>query len=163
MRKRALLVLGFLALQVAFLFGAIPALAQVSGPVVGAPLQIPAVPGMPWINIPTSLSGYWDLVIGAVAPFIVTFLAKVIPKLPRNLLPLLAPAVGVVLAHILGHLTSLHLSWFDAAKAGALAVFVREVINQNVSKYLNVTWGPPVPVQGPPPQVPGVVVAAKPA
>ena len=158
MRKRLFTVLGLIAIQLLFVLFAIPALAQTS-PSAG----IPAVPGMPYVNMPTSLSGYWDLVIAAIAPFIVTGIAKVVPKLPRNLLPLVTPIVGVVVAHILSLLTNMHLSWFDAAKAGALAVFVREVVNQNVSKYLNVTWGPPTPVQGPPPQAPGAVTAVKPA
>lgn len=145
MRKRLFIAAAIVLVQVWFLFVALPALAQ-SVPAVGAKVPVPAVgipsdPSLPTITLPTSLSGYWDLVIAALAPIIVTFVSKYVPKLPKNLLPVVAPVAGVVSAHVLSLLTNMHLSWFDAAKAGALAVFVREVINQNVSKYLNVSWG----------------------
>lgn len=79
---------------------------------------------------------YWDVAIASLTPLIVTGIAKVAPKLPKFLLPLVTPLIGIALGLGLNWLTKINLSWVDMAKAGALAVFIREVVNQTVTKQL---------------------------
>lgn len=88
-------------------------------------------------GVPGTKAAYWDLAISAVAPVIVWGVAKL--NVPRNYLALMTPVVGVLLGLLLNWLASANLSWVDMAKAGALAVFIREVVNQNVTQKLQVT------------------------
>jgi hypothetical protein len=78
----------------------------------------------------------WDLAISIVTPVIVTSIAKYIPKLPKWALPVSTPLIGMVLGIVLDKLGAASLSWFDTAKAGALAVFIRESWNQAVTKQM---------------------------
>lgn len=93
---------------------------------------------VPVTSLPASPSAVdmWDLVIGIVSPFIVWGVATLMPRVPRAFLPLMAPIVGVGLSYIISWLGGLNLGWFEAAKAGALAVFFRETVNQWVTKRL---------------------------
>lgn len=93
--------------------------------------------------LPKTVSDYWDLVIGAISPIIIWGLAKVMPKIPMPLLPVLAPVVGIGLGLLVNWLAGQNLGWFEMAKAGALAVFVRETVNQWVTKRYQAI--PPVP------------------
>lgn len=93
-------------------------------------------PGTLPTELPQTLSQYWDLAIAAVAPLIVTGLWKLMPKIPSAVVPLMAPVVGIGLGLLLNWLAKANLGWVDMAKAGALAVFVREVTNQVITKRL---------------------------
>lgn len=117
MKKINLFLLTFLALTVSALF------AQTN--------SVPTVPGAP-----ADLGGYWDLAIAAISPIAVTLVAFVVPRLPKWVLPSMTPVVGIVVGLALNKLAGANLSWYDMGKAGALAVFVREVINQAITKRL---------------------------
>ena len=93
-------------------------------------------PGTLPVELPKTLSQYWDLAIAAVSPLIVTGLWKLMPKIPSAVVPLMAPVVGIGLGLLLNWLAKANLGWVDMAKAGALAVFVREVTNQVITKRL---------------------------
>lgn len=77
----------------------------------------------------------WKAVIAIVTPGIVYLIGK-IPPLPRWVLPSITPLVGLGLGLILKYLGAANLAWVDMAQAGALAVFVREVINQTITKQV---------------------------
>jgi len=94
-------------------------------------------PGTLPVELPQTLSQYWDLAIAAVSPLIVTGLWKLMPKLPKAVVPLLAPVVGIGLGLLLNWLAKAHLGWVDMAKAGALAVFIREVVNKAITQPYN--------------------------
>lgn len=91
----------------------------------------PALPG-----VPADLGGYWDLAIAAISPVIVLGVAKIMPHIPKWVLPSITPLVGIAVGLTLNKLAGANLSWYDMGKAGALAVFVREVINQAITKRL---------------------------
>lgn len=115
-----------------FAFGAIiytfSALAQTNPPVVLDPTT-PA-------PLPNSVSTYWELAIAGISPLIVTGIWKVVPKIPVVVLPLLTPLIGIGLGLLVNKLSSAQLGWVDMAQAGALAVFVREVVNKAATKGL---------------------------
>lgn len=115
MKIFALFILAILAIT--------PAFAQTNTP--------PDLPG-----IPTDVLGYWDLAIAAISPLIVTGVAKLVPRIPKVLLPTMTPLVGIGVGLALNQLAGANLSWFEMGKAGALAVFVREVFNQAITKQL---------------------------
>lgn len=89
----------------------------------------------PATEIPIGPDQLWLAGISLLTPVIVYGLGK-IPNIPRPLLPTLAPFVGVGLGALISWLSTLHLSWFSTASAGAAAVAVREVINQWVTKQM---------------------------
>ena len=98
------------------------------------------------VPLPTTALDYWDLAIGAVSPIVVWGLSKIVPKIPRAFLPALTPAVGILLGAIINWLSQQNMSWFEAAKAGSMAVFFREVTNQWVTKrMLTPDHEPPAP------------------
>jgi MFS superfamily sulfate permease-like transporter len=97
--------------------------------------------------LPQTVSQYWDLIIAAVTPLIVTGVWKLVPKIPKWVLPVSTPVIGILLGLAMNKLASANLGWVDMAKAGALAVFVREVINQAVTQQLQPpTPAPSIPV-----------------
>ena len=97
--------------------------------------------------LPQTVSQYWDLIIAAVTPLIVTGVWKLVPKIPKWVLPVSTPVIGIALGLAMNKLASANLGWVDMAKAGALAVFVREVINQAVTQQLQPpTPAPSIPV-----------------
>jgi MFS superfamily sulfate permease-like transporter len=97
--------------------------------------------------LPQTVSQYWDLIIAAVTPLIVTGVWKLMPKIPKWVLPVSTPVIGILLGLAMNKLASANLGWVDMAKAGALAVFVREVINQAVTQQLQPpTPAPSIPV-----------------
>lgn len=94
-----------------------------------------ATAGNGTIDLPKSKSQYWTLAISAITPMIVYLFGK-IPQLPRPILPVITPFVGVGLGLLLDKMTSLNFTWWDSAQAGALAVFIRESINQAIIKQM---------------------------
>ena len=106
----------------------------------------------PMAPLPQGTDQFWDLAIAAVAPIIVWLVAKIVPRVPRVVLPSITPLVGIGLGLLLNKLAGSHLGWMDMAKAGALAVFVREVTNQAITKQMNpdpVAVIPSVPPKAP--------------
>lgn len=87
-------------------------------------------------ELPKDVGGFWDLAIAAVTPIIVWIVSKVVPKIPKVLLPSITPLVGIGLGLILNNVAGLNLTWVEMGKAGALAVFIREVTNQAITKRL---------------------------
>lgn len=118
------------------------------------PVMAQAMPTDPGV-IPQSAAQFWDLAIAAVAPVIIWGISKAVPNVPKVLLPCLTPLVGMGLGYALNQLAGTHMGWYDAAKAGALAVFVREAVNQAVTKRVTADVPVPTPTQGPKPQAPG--------
>ena len=111
--------------------------------VMSALAQTNTPPANQGTGIPTDLVGYWDLAIAAISPLIVTFVAWVAPRIPKVLLPSMTPLVGIAVGLALNKLAGANLSWYDMGKAGALAVFVREVVNQAITKRLAGPSTPP--------------------
>ena len=85
--------------------------------------------------LPMSKDQFWAWGIAAVTP-VITWLFGKIPQLPRPVLPVLTPFIGMVLGFILKKAEAAHLSWYSAAAAGSMAVFIRESVNQLVTKQL---------------------------
>lgn len=86
-------------------------------------------------NFPSTKTEFWTWGISIITPVIVWGFGK-IPKLPRPVLPILTPIIGVLLGLALRKLGALNVSWVDMAQAGAVAVFIRESVNQLVTKQL---------------------------
>lgn len=103
--------------------------------------QTNTVPTLP-ADLPKTVSQYWDLAISIVTPLIVTGVWKFIPKVPKWVLPTITPLIGIGLGLLVNKLANANLGWVDMAKAGALAVFIREVINQAITKHMA---APPTP------------------
>lgn len=87
-------------------------------------------------DLPKSVGQYWDLGITAVTPVLVTLVWKCVPKLPKWVLPAITPLIGLGLGLAVNWLAAANLGWVDMAKAGALAVFIREIVNQAVTKRM---------------------------
>jgi hypothetical protein len=86
--------------------------------------------------LPITVSGYWDLLIAGVTPIIVWLVSKVVPNIPKVLLPTLTPFLGIGLGLVINKLAGQNLGFVDMAKAGALAVMIREVFNQAITKQM---------------------------
>lgn len=86
-------------------------------------------------ELPDSKVDFWKWGIAAITPFIIYGISR-IPKLPKPVLPTITPIVGILLGLGLKQLDAANLSWVDMGEAGALAVFIREVTNQWVTKQL---------------------------
>lgn len=84
---------------------------------------------------PNTKEEFWVWAISLVTPAIVWLFGK-IPQLPRPILPMLTPAIGIALGLGLRQLANLHLNWVDMAQAGTVAVFIRETVNQLVTKQM---------------------------
>jgi len=105
--------------------------------VADAVAQVTNVSGFPTgTGLPQSVASYWELAIGAVSPGVVWLVRKIIPKIPKALLPAITPVIGIGLGLLLNKFAGSEMSWLDMGKAGALAVFVRETFNQAVTKRL---------------------------
>lgn len=101
----------------------------------------------------TSKDAAWSYVISAISPIVVWLFTKVIPKLPKPVLPAITPLIGITVGLGLNALAGTNLGWIDMAKAGAMAVFIRETINQLVTKQITseaVVSVPPPAVVPPP-------------
>ncbi len=74
--------------------------------------------------------------IAVVTPLIIAGSKKLIPTVPKWLLPCVSPLVGIGLGFGLNAVGAANLAWIDAAQLGALGVFIREVVDQCVTKQL---------------------------
>lgn len=84
---------------------------------------------------PGTRDQFWAYAIAAITPVITWAFGK-IPQLPRPVLPVLTPFIGMLLGFILKKADAANLHWYSAAGAGTIAVFLREVTNQLVTKQL---------------------------
>ena len=84
--------------------------------------------------IPTDPTSLWDVGIAVVIPMIVQGIKWLAPKIPSAILPFTTPVLGLIIGLALNYFNIHHFSWWDAAKAGALAVSIREMWNQAVTK-----------------------------
>lgn len=74
----------------------------------------------------------WSYAIAVVTPLIIAGVKKLVPTVPKVLLPCLAPFVGLAVGFGMNALTQANLGWLDMAQLGALGVFVRELVDQSV-------------------------------
>ena len=116
------------------------------------------VPAGPLEPLPQTKSDFWTLAISGVTPLIMAAIYKWMPKVPKLLIPVATPFVGMGLGLAMNYLAKANLSWVDMAQAGALAVFIREVVNQAAKLALVQTMlgnttppaTPPAPPAAPP-------------
>lgn len=87
--------------------------------------------------LPTDVGSYWEYGIAIITPLLVWIFARFGPSVPVLVLPMLAPVVAIGLGLALNQLSSANIGWVDMAKAGTLAVFIRELTNQLVTKRMN--------------------------
>jgi hypothetical protein len=106
--------------------------------------QTNTIPTLP-ADLPKTVGQYWDLGIAILTPLIVTGVYKLVPKVPKWVLPAITPLIGIGLGLLVNWLTTANLGWVDMAKAGALAVFIREVINQAITKQMTTPVAPTPP------------------
>ncbi len=75
-----------------------------------------------------------DAIITVLVPVLVTGLKKLCAakgfRIPKAVWPITTPFLGLLIGQLLCWLLSVEASVFDLAKAGALAVFVREALDQ---------------------------------
>lgn len=90
--------------------------------------QTNSLPNLP--GIATDTNTLWVLGISFITPLIVTGIKNVAPKVPGWILPASTPLIGIALGLLLQWLGKANLSWIDMAKAGALAVMIRETWDQ---------------------------------
>ena len=83
------------------------------------------------VPLPSSPSDFWVLGIGLVTPIIVSGVRRWVPAIPTVCLPLITPVIGLLIGLGL-HYAGQDFSWWDGAKAGALAVFFRETVDQAI-------------------------------
>lgn len=108
--------------------------------------------------LPQTKSEFWTLAIAGVTPLIMALIYKVMPKVPKLVIPVATPFVGIGLGLAMNALAKANLGWVDMAQAGALAVFIREVVNQAAKVALVQTMlgntpppaTPPAPPAAPP-------------
>lgn len=110
----------------------VSALAQTNVPAPGDPSAV--------TPLPQNKADFWLLGIAGVTPLIVAGIRKLVPKIPPLLLPVSTPFIGMALGAGMNWLAHKNYGWLDLAQVGALAVFVRETVNQGV-KHFN----PPAP------------------
>jgi hypothetical protein len=84
----------------------------------------------------TSNAQLWTYAIAFVTPLVIAASKKLIPTIPRWLLPCVSPFVGLALGWGLNTIGAAHLSWVDSAMLGGLGVTIREIVDQCVTKQL---------------------------
>lgn len=90
----------------------------------------------PVTGLPVTHADYTMLFIAILTPFVVGLADRLVPCLPRWTLPVSTPFIGILMGLGINFMGSQHLSWFDMAQAGTMAVFLREVFNQAVTKQI---------------------------
>lgn len=112
-------------MMVLIFMAALPVLAQVT---TNTPPDLPPLPG--------DKSAFWQLAIAGATPLIVWAATLVVPKLPRKLLPVLTPFIGIALGTILNWLAGQNFTWYESGAAGLLGVGVREIFHQQITKRI---------------------------
>ena len=91
--------------------------------------SVPAIPGVPADSL-----GWVNLLIAGLTPIVISGIKKVVPKIPTVALPFAAPIVGVILTQIEAFVTGHSTSLVTGAVAGALGLYLREVVDQSKQK-----------------------------
>lgn len=99
---------------------------------VSAIAQTNTVPDVTGSPLPASTSEFWTYAIAILVPLLVGLFKKLVPQLPKWVLPVSTPFVGILLGAILKALGAADMGWVDMAQAGGLAVLIRESWNQIV-------------------------------
>jgi hypothetical protein len=86
-------------------------------------------------ELPKDLEGLWLLAIMVISPLLIAALGK-IPALPRPVLTIIGPALGLGLGILLDKMNALNLAWWHVAGAASMATTIREIFNQWVTKRL---------------------------
>lgn len=102
--------------------------------------QTNGVPNVDEAPLPKSVFEFWTYAIALITPLVVWGVSK-IPNLPKAILPTITPFIGIGLGFAMKKLELANLAWVDMAQMGALAVFIREIFNQWVTKQLDGTAG----------------------
>lgn len=79
---------------------------------------------------PVDSATLWNYVVAIVSPIIIWGVNKIVPKIPKLLLPLASPFVGLAVGLLLNKIADAGLSAQASMVFGGLAVFLREVTNQ---------------------------------
>lgn len=88
--------------------------------------------GEPLPPLPDTTGEMWKFAIMGLTPLIVTGIKIILPKLPKLLLPVSTPFIGIVLGLALKYLGLANLGWVDMGQAGVVAVFIYETWSQGV-------------------------------
>jgi|KBSSwiStaDraftv2_1062776.scaffolds.fasta_scaffold00198_43 hypothetical protein len=80
----------------------------------------------------TSQTELWKYAIAVVTPLAISLVKWGVPKVPKLLLPSLAPFVGIALGFALNAVGMAHVTWVDGALLGGFGVAIREVLDQAV-------------------------------
>jgi len=72
----------------------------------------------------------WQYIIAIVTPFIVGGIKKIVPAIPKVLLPVSTPFVGLGVGFLLNAIAGANMDAMTMAKMGGLAVLIRETWNQ---------------------------------
>jgi hypothetical protein len=105
----------------------------------------PAGSGAPTAAPVADLSAVWTAAIAVVVPLLVALLKKLVPKIPKPLLPIGATVLGVISDWLLAKAGALpHTSLALGALAGASGVGVREILDQLKTAVMGPT-PPPTP------------------
>jgi len=83
----------------------------------------------------TDLSTFWKLAISGVTPLLVGLAKRAVPQIPKLLLPLSTPFLGISIGLLMNWLNVAHLGWVDLGQAGAAAVMVRETWAQAIKCF----------------------------
>jgi hypothetical protein len=89
----------------------------------------------PETPLPKTLEEFWFYGIALITPLVVFGFGK-IPQLPRPVLPMLGPLVGIILGFVLEKAGAMNIPWWHGGLAGAFATTLREMVNQLVTKQL---------------------------
>jgi len=92
--------------------------------------SIPGIGDVAHDALPTTKEDYWKWAVAAIVPAIVLGIRKIAPSIPKGMLPIITPILGLALGYGLKRLGMTNWGWVDMTQAGALAVFVREVFHQ---------------------------------
>lgn len=84
--------------------------------------------------LPTTTKDFWKYGIAVAVPIIINLFKKIAPNIPKWLLPTSTPLLGMALGAALKALGQSQMDWIDMAEAGGLAVLVREIWNNTITK-----------------------------
>lgn len=95
-----------------------------------------AADGDPATPPPADLLGWVNLIIVALTPIVIAGIKKLAPRIPTMLLPFIAPLIGLALNYIASFATGHAANPIVGAVAGALGVWLRELVDQTKKKVV---------------------------
>lgn len=84
--------------------------------------------------LPETKVDFWKYSIAIVLPIILNGFKKLVPNIPKWMIPASTPFLGLLLGGIMKWTGFHEISWWDAAEAGGLAVLIREGWHQAITK-----------------------------